>query len=295
MTSFGTAGWSYEDWDGTVYPAQKPKKFNSLEFIANYLDAVEINSSFYRPPSPNTVKNWVRATSKKDFLFTVKLWEQFTHKEAYSEYDIKTFKKGIEPLLGLGKLGALLVQFPWSFDFSKENLKKLLKISEEFKECNPCVELRNMTWKNDDVIKALNENQIGFVNIDQPRSKNSLLGTDIVTSDTGYLRLHGRNIENWFKRDAGRDAKYDYLYNDAELDELAALAKKISEKSKEMFVITNNHFRGSAFKNALQLKFIMTKKKILIPRSALQKFPDLEKIASKIDDSYSPVQGELWK
>src|SRR4030043_2398961 len=121
----GTSGWSYPKgegtWQGFFYPAGK---INELEFYSQFFDTVEVNSSFYRPPEPGILHNWVKRTPP-GFMFAVKLWQKFTHpkmfKEATGEVaaisvkDVETFKRSLEPLAQAGKLGALLAQFPPSF------------------------------------------------------------------------------------------------------------------------------------------------------------------------------------
>jgi uncharacterized protein YecE (DUF72 family) len=76
----GPAGWSYQDWEGQVYPKPKPRGFDPLRYLARYFDTVEINSSFYRIPAAKTTQQWVdRVSEHPDFRFTSKLWQGFTH------------------------------------------------------------------------------------------------------------------------------------------------------------------------------------------------------------------------
>ena len=140
----GTSGWSYPKgagtWTGHFYPAGKT---NELEYYGQYFNTVEINSSFYRPLNPGYVYNWARRVPG-GFLFTVKLWQKFTHPEMYkeatgetaviSQKDVDLFKRSIEPLAGYGKLGALLAQFPPSFKndgFGQQILKAVIKAFNE--------------------------------------------------------------------------------------------------------------------------------------------------------------------
>src|SRR5579883_3279860 len=75
----GPAGWSYPDWRGVVYPRRTPQDFHELEYLAEFFPAVEINTTFYHPPRPPVVKEWVRQVEGKEFQFTAKLWQRFTH------------------------------------------------------------------------------------------------------------------------------------------------------------------------------------------------------------------------
>ena len=121
----GTSGWSYPrgegTWRGHFYPTGK---VDELEYYSQFFSTVEINSSFYRPPNPAHARNWVKKVPS-DFLFTIKLWQKFTHPRMYqqatgreatiSQEDVDLFQRGIDPLVKESKLGALLAQFPPSF------------------------------------------------------------------------------------------------------------------------------------------------------------------------------------
>ena len=296
MLMFGTAGWSYDDWIGPVYPAKAPKGFDRLSFVINYLDVIEINSSFYHPPSEKSSQLWAkRAKAKKHFTFTIKLWEKFTHKrdDNFINNEI-IFKNSIEPLMKEGKLGALLIQFPWSFSHSRDNENYLISLALSFKEYNPCIELRNASWMAADIKGQFSRGKIGFVNIDQPDIPNSLRKTSLVTNKTGYFRIHGRNIKNWFKKSGAPHEKYDYNYSNEELIELTEVIRKIDAQAPLTFVIANNHFMGSAFKNSLELKSMLTNEKLRIPKTSADHFKDLEKIASSIDPVIVRKQRSLF-
>ena len=102
MTTYyvGTAGWSYEDWEGIVYPPDKPRGFHPLPFLARLIDIVEINSTFYRPASAYMAMSWLRKVEAfPSFLFAVKLHQVFTHKRnAFGQKDVDEFRAGIDPL-----------------------------------------------------------------------------------------------------------------------------------------------------------------------------------------------------
>lgn len=278
----GTAGWSYPDWENIVYPSLREKGFNELSYLSRYLDMVEINSTFYRPASPFMSYNWIKKVKDNpNFLFSAKLHQAFTHgKEGFTEYDVSSFKNGLEPLLRAGKLAALLFQFPWSYKrnfTAEEHLKKLFEIFSDFPVA---IEVRHSSWMNDSFFNLLEEFRVIFCNIDQPVFSSSIKPTDIVTNNQiGYFRLHGRNYRSWFKEDAGRDERYDYLYSKDELEELIKKIKSISEKTKKTIVVTNNHYRGQAFTNALQIKSFILNKLIPVPPSLKEKFPQLEEIS----------------
>lgn len=277
---FGIAGWSYEDWQGTVYPAEKDKNFDELTYISFYFDAIELNNTFYRPPNKYMSKKWVQKTSQNpDFKFTAKLWQKFTHeRQNIAKQDIAIFKEGINPLIEENRLGALLMQFPWSFKYNADNVHLLNNIIKEFREYPLAVEFRHNSWLQKDVLFLLEESNVGFCNIDQPVIGASIKPTEYCTSDIGYIRLHGRNYKDWFREDAGRDNRYNYLYSYEELQEWIDKVKKIKEKAKEIYVIANNHYRGQAAVNTLQMKSIFYNQKVDVPKTLLENYPFLSEI-----------------
>src|SRR5581483_10185259 len=124
----GTSGWNYPagrgTWNGLFYPARRPRGFDELAFYAEHFDTVEVNSTFYRAPDPGLTRRWIERTPP-GFLFSVKLYQKFTHPDMYlarngvsdwnvSLGDFDEFRRGIDPLMGGGRLGALLIQFPAS-------------------------------------------------------------------------------------------------------------------------------------------------------------------------------------
>jgi uncharacterized protein YecE (DUF72 family) len=290
MIRIGPAGWSYEDWEGIVYPPKKGSKFDPLVYLANLFDTIEINNTFYRPPAPQMVKGWVRRVQgNPQFRFTAKLYRLFTHdREKLQGGEEEAFKKGLEPLIENQRLGALLLQFPYSFHFNKENLAYLLDLIKKFIGYPLVLEVRHASWDKADAYRFLRETRIGFCNIDQPQVSYSIGPTKKVTSEVGYLRLHGRNVKEWFREDAGRDARYDYLYNEFELFELTERTRQISKEAKETYVITNNHYHGKAVCNALELQAKLGAKRVKIPDVLFPHYPQLHEISD--EDGGDPQQ-----
>jgi uncharacterized protein YecE (DUF72 family) len=280
MIRVGPAGWSYEDWEGIVYPSKKGSKFDPLIYLSEFFDTIELNNTFYRTPTPQMSKSWVKRTQSNPFFsFAAKLYRNFTHeREALTDADETNFKTGIAPLMESRRLGALLVQFPYSFHYGELSLQYLQGLVEKFKDYPLVLEVRHASWDRASAYQFLRENRIGFCNIDQPQVSYSLGATKKITSPTGYLRLHGRNVKDWFREGAGRDARYDYLYNEFELFEISERIKQIGKEAQEVFVITNNHYRGQAICNALELKAKLEGRKIRIPDSLLLHYPRLQEI-----------------
>lgn len=249
----GIAGWSYTDWEGTVYPPHG-SKFDHLAYLASFFDTIEINSPFYRIPPPSHAKSWVRrVASNPDFKFTTKVFRGFTHeKTKLAEADVKAFRTYLDPLAEAGRLGALLLQFPWSFKNSPEAREKLESLFGAFAGYPKALEVRHASFQNDEFFRFLDEHDVAFVNVDQPLFHDSVKPSDVVTGPLAYVRFHGRNYEKWFAHEEGWE-RYNYLYSRDELDPWVERINRMS-MDRETYVITNNHFRGQAVVNAADLK-----------------------------------------
>jgi len=280
MIRVGPAGWSYEDWEGIVYPPKKGSRFDPLRHLASFFDTIELNNTFYRSPTPQMSKSWAnRVQSNPNFKFTAKLYRNFTHeRQALTDADEGAFKNGLTPLMENQRLGALLLQFPYSFHYNEENRLYVEELAERFRQYPLVLEIRHASWDRSSVYQFLQQNLIGFCNIDQPQVSYSIGATKKVTSPIGYLRLHGRNVKDWFREDAGRDARYDYLYNEFEIFELSDRIRQIAREAKETYVITNNHYRGKAICNALEIKAKLEGRKVKVPEILLPHYPQLQEI-----------------
>jgi uncharacterized protein YecE (DUF72 family) len=249
----GPAGWSYTDWEGTVYPPHR-SKFDHLAYLSTFFDTIEINSPFYRIPPPQHARSWVRRVGgNRDFKFTTKIFRGFTHDEAeLKPGDVKTFRDYLDPLMESDRLGAVLLQYPWSFKNGEESREKLTKLFAEFDGYPIALEVRHATFQNDDFVRFLDGHGVSWVNVDQPLFHDSVKPADTVTGPVGYARLHGRNFEKWFAHGETWE-RYNYLYSKEELEPWAGRIRNMA-REKETYVIMNNHFRGQAVVNAVDLK-----------------------------------------
>ena len=293
----GPAGWSYADWQGIVYPAPKPRGFRETEYLAAFFDTLEINTSFYSPLRAEVVKTWVRSIEhNKNFKFTAKLWQRFTHSRNATHSDEKLFKEGLNPLMQMDRFGALLLQFPWSFKNTAENRDYLGGLFMQFVEYPLVLEVRHSSWNEPEILEMLGELHVGFCNIDQPVMGRSLKPSGHSTSGVGYVRLHGRNYAKWFTSKERSPARYDYLYSMDELEPWVDRIKKIAEISEVTYVVTNNHFQGKAVANGLELVSLLTDQKVAVPDTLVRTYPELANIAASIPSSQTsarPVQTDL--
>jgi uncharacterized protein YecE (DUF72 family) len=290
----GTAGWSYKDWEGIVYPAQIKKSQHPVEYMAQYFDMLEINTSFYGHIKPEWGKLWCRKArhSNPDFLFTAKLNRAFTHSpiavaESTSADTIRAgtddeqlAKAGLDSIAEEDMLGAVLLQFPISFKNTNENRDYLDVLLDKFRQYPLVVEVRHNSWTNEGTLRYFAQRAVAFCNIDQPLLGKAVVPSEHATSLLGYVRLHGRNYEQWFDSDSGSD-RYNYLYTQPELQKWKGRIDVISAKAQKTFVVANNHFEGKAAVNALQLKSMLTNTPVKVPPTLQSRYWELSEIAAK--------------
>lgn len=280
----GLAGWSYADWNGIVYPSPRPRGFHEATYLAEYFDAIEINTSFYSPLKPELAAQWIdRIAQNPRFLFTAKLSQKFTHKEGATADDEKSVRLGFDVLRNAGRLGAVLLQFPFSFHQTPENLARLSDLLDRFADYPLIVEVRHASWSQPDFYELLRARSVGICNIDQPLIGRSIKPGKQATSSIGYFRLHGRRYDTWFSDDpeTPRHERYNYLYAEQELLPWADRIRSVAADTKTTFVVANNHFQGKAAVNALQLIHILSDDKVKVPDVLRSHFPQLDPIATE--------------
>src|SRR5437667_5811340 len=294
----GTAGWSYKDWDGIFYPPElRSRKLHPLEYLPRFFDVVEINTSFYGHIKPELSRLWSRkvAAVNPNFVFTANLHRSFTHSPLAvmeptsaatikpSDEDEAQAREGLDAMATEGKLGALLIQFPVSYKNTSLNREYLDVLLRQFIEFPRAVEVRHSSWDNPETLAYFARQNIAFCNIDQPLIGRSLKPTEHVTAALGYVRLHGRNYDQWFEAEKGAD-RYNYLYGEAELAGWKDKILRIAEKAEVTYVVANNHFEAKSGVNGLQLKHMLTRQRVKAPEPLLRHYPDLSKIADPMDE-----------
>jgi uncharacterized protein YecE (DUF72 family) len=293
----GTAGWSYKDWEGIVYPAQIKKSQHPVEYMAKYFDMIEINTSFYGHIKPEWGKLWCRKARHVNprFLFTAKLNRAFTHSpiavvESTSADtvqigpdDERLAKAGLDSIASENMLGALLMQFPISFKNTDRNRDYLDGLLDKFGQYPLVVEVRHNGWTNEGTLRYFAQKHVAFCNIDQPLLGKAVTPSSQVTSPIGYVRLHGRNYEQWFDSDSRND-RYNYLYTRPELEKWTERIQVVAGKAQKTFVVANNHFEGKAAVNALQLKSMLAGGAVPVPPTLRSRYWELEEIAAPDDE-----------
>lgn len=292
----GTSGWNYPtgkgSWNGIFYPLPEDRErgFDELRFYAERFNAVEVNSTFYGQPRANAALGWVKRTPP-DFEFAVKMYQKFTHPNMavdpgpVTQADVDAFKGGIDPLAAAGKLGPLLVQFPFSFQRQDEAVDYLHWLLRAFSEYQLAIELRHRSWSDAaTATRALfSEHRASWVQIDEPKFESSI-HQDLSPGDSGiyYLRLHGRNAKEWWDHAESED-RYNYFYSEDELAPIADKARQARALKKKIYLFMNNHFSAQSIANATTLKKMLDEPVTArMPAELVERFPDLAGIVSTL-------------
>jgi uncharacterized protein YecE (DUF72 family) len=282
----GTSGWNYPSgrgtWNGIFYPPSRgrPKGFDELAYYAEHFNTVEVNSTFYGQPRGEITRGWAERTPPH-FDFAVKLYQKFTHPAMFKERlrrsssvvadapapvieelaevnaaDLDEFRRGIAPLAERGKLGALLAQFPPSFKDGARERNYVAGLLRAFREYPVAVELRHSSWSDafGETLELLNAFQAAWVQIDEPKFRFSIR-QNYLPNVQGfyYMRLHGRNVQQWWRHDKSED-RYNYLYSGDELKEFSETADAARRLVKKAYLFTNNHYSAKSVANAAMIK-----------------------------------------
>ena len=296
----GTSGYSYpgdppKGWYGVFYPETRSKNLNELEYYSQFFDTVEINSTFYRPPSPAMSKAWAKKTPA-NFEFAVKVWQKFTHPkkigegvrgaeekwEPAAQGDVDLFRTGIDPLVESRKLGILLLQYPPGFHCIEENIERLRWALKAFRDYPKVVELRHRSWsdRSREIKGLLEELGAGWAVIDEPKFASSVRQEFEPVGNIFYFRAHGRNVAKWWQHGEPWE-RYDYLYSQEQIhffgDKIREVVKNFP--GSKVYVFFNNHARGQAVANGIMLRHEMGMPIKTAPISALARaFPQISAI-----------------
>ncbi len=286
----GTAGWSYDDWVGSFYPKKQTKDFDWLVFYSRYFNTVEVNASYYTYLSPKVVEGCLnKIEAKDDFLFNIKLHQDFTHSKRIDIPRVNAVKYNLDILSKANRLGGLLIQFPYSFELNKDNANHVKNLIDTFPEYEKFVEVRHKSWLIERFFKFIGTNKTSLCAIDQPIIGDAVEFKPIIAGDNLYLRFHGRNSNAWknsFNNFGQKQTyvqqseRYNYFYTLEELEDINKKIKDVFDAVKKIYVILNNHPHGNAVANALELIHMLSNKiKIDVPETTLKTFPRLAKIS----------------
>lgn len=239
----GTSGYSFDSWQGIFYPPHLARK-HWLDFYARCFHVVEVNATFYGLLPPAAFSRMADKTPD-GFGFVVKANRETTHERRDAEVAGR-FREAVRPLIEAGKFEGVLAQFPWGFRNTTAHRAYLAACRDRLGDLPYFAEFRHQSWLAPEAQELLARNRIGFVCVDEPQIGGMMPPVIQATTDTGYIRLHGRNAKTWW----GEGPRYDYFYSLRELKGWGQKAKDLAAKTQKTFLFFNNCHVGQAVKNA---------------------------------------------
>jgi uncharacterized protein YecE (DUF72 family) len=272
----GVCSWADETLTKVWYPKAVKSGEDRLRYYAERFDIVEANSTYYRLPDPHMVENWAQRTPP-DFTMHVKAFGVMTRHPVKvdqlptdlrdvptdargrvdrppREYRAEVFKRfhaSLEPLRSTGKLGGILMQFPPYVVYRPQSLEYLEWSQEQLGGDEMLVEFRHASWLDEenraDTLRFLEEHGMTYVTVDAPTTggKNVLPTVVAATTETAYIRFHGRNAETWNKRTGSAAERFDYLYSEDELREWVPRLKELAGETQTVYAMFNNNGRSA--------------------------------------------------
>jgi len=245
-----TSGYSYDDWIGPVYPPGTDRR-DFLELYAQKFRFTELNFTYYREPTRDGLDR-IAAKAPGGFRFVVKAHRALTHDRADGwQSSAERFLEalgGLEPAADETRLLGVLMQFPFSFHYTTDNRRYLASVSDALHPIRLFTEFRNDEWTRTSVWNELERRGIGLVVPDLPRLDGLPRIPPRLTSDTGYIRFHGRNAGNWWS--GTNVTRYDFRYSREELEEWVEPVRQMANEAQAVIIAFNNHFAGQAVQNA---------------------------------------------
>jgi uncharacterized protein YecE (DUF72 family) len=248
----GASGYLYDDWVGSFYPKGLPKQ-DYLRFYASKFPVVEVNATYYRIPPPRTFHSMANRTPE-GFLFIVKANQDMTHRRSRESSLYQTFLDAVQPLRDAGKFDGVLLQFPFGFKNETRSRSHLAFLRENLSGMRLWAEFRHDSWNRKPVLDYLKQLSVGYCAVDEPRLPGLMPGTSGATTDTGYVRFHGRNAATWW---GGGHERYDWDYTAEELSEWLERIRDLATRTDRTYIFFNNCYMGRAVKSARILRRLL--------------------------------------
>jgi uncharacterized protein YecE (DUF72 family) len=272
----GTCSWADETLTKIWYPPGIRSGEDRLRYYAEHFDTVEANSTYYRLPDPHAARLWAERTPA-GFTMHVKAFGVMTRhpvklqqlptdlrdvptddrgrvERPSREFRAEVFRRfhdALEPLRAAGKLGGILMQFPSYVVFKPQSLEYIEWAQEQLRGDEMLVEFRHASWLDEEhraeTLSFLEDRVLTYVVVDAPRTggRNVLPTVLAVTSDTAYVRFHGRNADTWNKRTGSAAERFDYLYSEEEVREWVPQLRELAGEAKTAYAMFNNNGRST--------------------------------------------------
>jgi len=287
----GTASWTDPTLvkEGNFYPSDAKTSEARLRYYADQFPIVEVDSTYYFPPSERNSVLWIERTPK-DFTFNIKAYSLLTNhptkkdslykelleslpeeladkKNLYREQlpnevvdEVwQRFHDALMPLHSAGKLGAVLFQFPQWFVIGRKSKDYIVEAAERLEDFRIAVEFRHKSWMSErnreETLSFLEEHRLPYVCVDMPQGFDSSLPplAAATADDLAMVRFHGRDPEVWAKKNVSASERFRYDYSAEELREWVPKVQTLSEQARETHVLMNNCYRDYAVNSARQL------------------------------------------
>ena len=290
----GTCSWADKTLthDSNWYPKRTMKAAERLAFYASNFPLVEVDSTYYFPPTPELAESWVER-SPVGFTFDVKAWSLLTghptfphslwedlqaevkpefrdKRNLYAKHLPKAivdecwarFRHALAPLWNAGRLGGVLLQWPEWFG-PKTSARAEILAAVEFLHPYPClIEFRRASWLQgeecDSTLSFLEDHDLPYVGVDEPQGfRSSMPPVLAATSRLAVVRFHGHNNENWERKDISAAERFNYLYEDSELSPWAWRLRELASTADEVHVLFNNCWQDNAVRNASTMQALL--------------------------------------
>ena len=290
----GTCSWADRTLthDSSWYPKRNMKAAERLAYYASNFPVVEVDSTYYFPPTPELAQSWVER-SPDGFVFDVKAWSLLTghptfphslwedlqaevkpefrdKRNLYAKHLPKAvveecwarFRHALAPLWEAGKLGGVLLQWPEWFG-PKTSARDQLLAAVQALDPYPClIEFRRASWLQgeecDATLSFLGSHGLPFVGVDEPQGFNSSMPPVLAaTAPLAVIRFHGHNDENWERKGITAAERFNYFYEDAELRPWAGRLRELADTADTVHVLFNNCWQDNAVRNAATMQALL--------------------------------------
>ena len=264
VVRIGTCSWADEGLVKHWYPRDVRTGEARLRYYAERFDNVEVDSPFYRLPSPETSARWAERTPD-GFVFHAKASKAMTgHEETDSrERAFVAFRDSLAPLERSGKLRGVLLQFHPRFQKTSDALDSLRDVADLLDPLVPLVEFRHRSWMTEDeqahTLEFLEQHRLAYVSVDSPRTRASNVMPRIAsaTNDVAYIRFHGRNWKTWNAKTKTSGERFNWLYEADELAEWVEPIARLAEEAREVYAMFNNNRDDFAPRSAHVLRGLL--------------------------------------